>query len=76
MSAVAGLTLYVVLARRFARAGHRTWARATVATLVLVVGCTAAGGATADFRLVLLGDAIGWVWLTALFLDLHRTSEH
>jgi hypothetical protein len=53
---------FFVLARRFAVAGDRDWARYSVASGVVFVLLTGIGVPGGDFRIVALAIVIGWAW--------------
>ena len=60
-----------VFARRFAARGERGWVAYCVVTAVLDVVLTVASFGAADFRLMLAGGALIWVWaavVTARFV--------
>ncbi|HSD74740.1 MAG TPA: DUF998 domain-containing protein [Steroidobacteraceae bacterium] len=64
------IAAFFVLARRFASAGDRTWARYSVISGVLFLLLTGVGVPGGDFRIVALAIVIGWAWasLTAAHL--------
>jgi hypothetical protein len=65
--ALAGLAGFVVFGRRFAVLSRPGWVASCMATPAAVLLLNAASFATGDFRLVLLAEAVGWAWTTAVF---------
>jgi len=59
-----------VFARRFAADGERGWVAWSIAAPVAVLAADAIGLGTADFRVVLIGQSIGAVWATSVYLKL------
>jgi hypothetical protein len=67
--AAAGIALIVacfVFARRYVRRGERGWAAYCLATVVADVALTAASFAGPDYRLMLAGGALVWIWAAAV----------
>ena len=56
------IAAFFVLARRFAVAGDRGWARYSVASSVSFILLTGIGVPGGDFRIVAVGIVIGWAW--------------
>ncbi|MET7400476.1 DUF998 domain-containing protein [Dactylosporangium sp. NPDC005572] len=72
VAGLAGLAAFAVFARGFARRGERGWLAWTVAAPVAVIAADAAAFAAADFRLLLLAQAIATAWTTTLYGKLLR----
>jgi hypothetical protein len=67
--AVAGVALVAacfVFARRFTGQGRRGWAAYCVATSVADIVLTGASFAASDYRLMLAGGALAWLWASAV----------
>jgi hypothetical protein len=67
--AAAGIALIAacfVFARRYVRLGERGWAAYCLATVVADVALTAASFAGPDYRLMLAGGALVWIWAAAV----------
>lgn len=67
--AAASLALYAacfVFARRFLADGERGWAVYSIVSAVLSVVLTAASFAVADYRYMLVGGVIVWLWAAIL----------
>jgi hypothetical protein len=76
--AAAGIALIAacfVLARRFAGAGRRGWVTYCVATAVVNVVLTGASFAAADYRLMLAGGALAWIWASLVCVHLIATDS-
>ncbi len=74
--AVAGLALIAacfVFARRFAGLGQRGWSRYCVATAVAYLILSTAAFPLADYRFMLVGGALIWVWAAVVTARLSRT---
>ena len=69
-----------VLARRFADEGRRGWARASVATGVVVLAGFGgvASGSTSSWAVLGLwiGVVAGWTWIAAVSVHLYRRTPH
>ncbi|GAA2268773.1 DUF998 domain-containing protein [Glycomyces scopariae] len=73
----AGLTLLVacfVLARRFAREGRTAWRATCYAVPALYLGLTAVSFVAADYRWMLAGGAVIWLWASAVCLQAIRAK--
>ncbi|HEU5107996.1 MAG TPA: DUF998 domain-containing protein [Micromonosporaceae bacterium] len=76
--AAAGLALIAacfVFARRYAGQGRRGWAVYCVAVAVVNVVLTGASFAAADYRLMLAGGAVAWLWASAVTVHTLATSN-
>jgi len=70
--AAASLALIVacfVFARRYATERRTGWARYSVASAVVGLGLTLASFTVADYRLMLAGGALIWLWSSAVLAD-------
>jgi Protein of unknown function (DUF998) len=65
-AALALIAACFVFARRFAGLGQRRWAAYCVATAVADIVLTGASFAVSDYRLMLAGGAIVWVWASVV----------
>jgi len=69
-----------VLARRFARAGQRRWARVSAVAGVVVLGgfVGVASGSTSALAVggLWLGVVTGWAWIAAVCVHLYRRTPH
>jgi hypothetical protein len=74
VAGIAGLIAYVVFARRFAADHERGWLAWSIVAPVAVLATNAVALAAADFRAMLIGQLIGAVWATSVYLKLRRTS--
>jgi hypothetical protein len=76
--AAAGIALIAacfVFARRYAGQGRRGWAAYCVATAVLDVVLTGVSFAAADYRLMLAGGALAWLWASVVTADTALTAH-
>jgi hypothetical protein len=55
-----------VFARRFRRTGRRGWVAASYGTAAAYIGLTIVGIVTPDYRFMLAGGALGWLWASAM----------
>jgi Protein of unknown function (DUF998) len=77
VAGIAGLIAYVVFARRFAADRERGWLVWSVVAPVAVLTTNAVAIAAADFRVTLIGQMLGAVWATSVYikLKLRRTFD-
>jgi hypothetical protein len=73
VAGIAGLIAYVLFARRFAADRERGWLAWTIVAPVAVLATDVVAVAAADFRLMVVGELIGAVWATSVYLKLRRT---
>jgi hypothetical protein len=73
VAGIAGLIAYVVFARRFAADRERGWLISSIVAPVAVLATDAAAFAASDFRPMLIGQRIGAVWATSVYLKLRPT---
>ncbi|MPZ28765.1 MAG: DUF998 domain-containing protein [Micromonosporaceae bacterium] len=76
--ALAGIAILVacfVFARRFAGLGQRGWAGYSVATAVVYLILAFASFPAGDFRLMLAGGAVAWLWPSAVAAKLLRGAS-
>ncbi|SDE37299.1 DUF998 domain-containing protein [Glycomyces harbinensis] len=74
----AGLTLIVacfVIARRFRRDGQTAWRISCYIVPVAYVALNAASFAAADYRWMLAGGAVIWLWASAVSLQVLRSGR-
>ena len=73
---VAGIGLIAacfVFARRFAARGERAWVAYSVGTAIADIVLTGASFAASDFRLMLAGGVLAWLWASAVVAKVARS---
>ena len=76
-AAIALIAACFVFARRFFAQGQRGWAIYCIVTAVLDLVLTGASFSLADYRVMLLGGAVIWIWaavVTYKLMDEHRAQ--
>ncbi|MDN5797295.1 MAG: DUF998 domain-containing protein [Intrasporangium sp.] len=65
----------LVFARAFHRRGQSGWAAYCLATLAADVAAAGAAGTTGDFRWLLTGAAVTWLWVSAVLAHVVRDAS-
>ncbi len=72
VAGIAGLAAFVVFARRFSADRERGWLAWSIVAPVAVLATDAVAFAAADFRPMVIGQLIGALWATSVYLKLLR----
>jgi hypothetical protein len=74
VAAIALVAACVVFARRYARQGRTGWVVASIAVAVLDLALTAVSFAITDYRYMLAGGALIWLWAAAVTADVRASG--
>ncbi|WP_239124050.1 DUF998 domain-containing protein [Rhizocola hellebori] len=74
LAGIAGLAAYVVFARRFAADRERGWVAWSIVAPIAILATDVAAFTAADFRPMVVGQLIGSLWATSIYLKLWRSA--